>query len=90
MTLYAHWETIRVRIQFDTNFPIEDAGPDNPATKYLDYGETIDFEELVDTLGYTFLGWNTRADGEGSYYVDGTPFQRTAKLKLFGIWELID
>ena len=46
--------------------------------------------EVPVRAGYTFLGWNTRADGEGSYYVDGTPFQRTAKLKLFGIWELID
>lgn len=90
LTLYAHWETIRVRIQFVTNFPLDDQGPDNPSTMYLDYGTIIDFPEFDDTLGYTFLGWNTRADGEGTFYVDGDPFIRTAKLKLFGIWELIE
>ena len=29
LDLYAHWKTIEARISFDTNFPINDAGPDN-------------------------------------------------------------
>lgn len=87
LTLYAYWETIRVRVQFDANYPIDDEGPDNPTTMYLDYGTEIDFTMFADTDAYTFLGWNTRADGTGTFYVNGAPFERTAKVKLFGIWE---
>ena len=56
---------------------------------YLQYGTVIDFVEFDDTLGYTFLGWNTRADGTGDFYEDGELFERTIKIKLFGVWELI-
>ena len=38
--------------------------------------------------GYKFVGWNTRADGLGTSYVDGQVVKRSADLKLYAIWQI--
>jgi len=87
--LYAHWEPVVVRVTFLANYPGED-GPSNPATLLLDYGTIIDFTQLEDTQEYSFIGWNTRSDGQGTFYVNGDEFVRTQRITLYGIWELKD
>lgn len=88
--LYAHWEAITVRITFRANYPIDGEGPENPDSKTVGYGSIIDFEELADTTQYRFVGWNSKQDGTGTFYVDGDIFERTQRITLNGVWELIE
>lgn len=37
--------------------------------------------------GFTFAGWNTRADGEGTHYDAGGSFTITANTTLYAEWE---
>ncbi len=85
--LYAHWEPIIVKVTFRVNYPLEEGGPSAPEILYLSYATIIDFDELTDTM-YDFVGWNTRADGTGDFYIDGEEFTRTQKTTLHAIWEL--
>ncbi|HAX03939.1 MAG: hypothetical protein A2Y45_07500 [Tenericutes bacterium GWC2_34_14] len=84
--LYAHWKAITVVVTFRTNYPI-DGGPANPNSKTVAYGAEIDFPEFDDTALYTFMGWNSRADGTGTWYVDGEIFTRTQRVTVYGIWQ---
>lgn len=36
--------------------------------------------------GYTFVGWNTRADGSGTMYQPGNSFALTEDMTLYAIW----
>ena len=84
--LYAHWESVSVTVQFHANYP-EDGGPSNPSNITVYYGEIIDFDALADTDDYSFVGWNTRADGTGTFFNNGEIFERTQRTYLFAIWE---
>jgi uncharacterized repeat protein (TIGR02543 family) len=90
LVLYAHWEPVSVRVTFRTNYPIENEGVPNPNTRLIDYGTIINFESLADTDDYVFLGWNTRQDGEGTFYNNGEIFTRTQRITLYGVWRAKD
>ncbi len=36
--------------------------------------------------GYTFIGWNTAADGSGTHYYDGDEVSVTQDINLFAMW----
>lgn len=38
--------------------------------------------------GYTFTGWNTRQDGQGTTYASGAPYSFAADLTLYAQWEV--
>ena len=40
--------------------------------------------------GYTFAGWNTAANGTGTYYAPGATFSITANTTLYAIWVSTD
>lgn len=41
---------------------------------------------VLDRPGFTFAGWNTKADGSGTGYADGDEVTLTADLKLYAKW----
>ena len=88
--LYAHWEAISTRVTFRANYPIADQGPANPDSKTVDYGAVIAFVILDDTDQYRFVGWNSKEDGTCTFYVNGDVFERTQRITLNGVWELIE
>ena len=90
LTLYAHWEPVKVRVTFKINFPVEDQGPENLNPILVGYGTAIDFTQFEDTDGYEFLGWNTKSDGTGDFYENGELFERTQRITLYATWALID
>lgn len=90
LVLYAHWEPVSVRVTFNVNYPIDGQGPDNVPPVLYDYGAEIDFPQFEDTATYHFVGWNTRSDGTGTFYNQGEIFERTQRVTLYGVWELID
>src|SRR5690554_3661952 len=83
VTYYAHWKALRITIRFDVN--LETSEPGIVPIRVYDYGQAIDFPELVDTSGnYEFVGWNTRRDGTGVMLVNGEPFEREQTTRVYG------
>lgn len=60
-----------------------------PADQTKNYGEDIALssDEPVRT-GYTFTGWNTQADGNGTPYAKGATYSENADVTLFAQWEI--
>lgn len=57
-------------------------------------GETVDAGTDVDTkpngftrVGYTFKGWNTKADGSGTPYQPGADIRLDGDVTLYAMWE---
>jgi uncharacterized repeat protein (TIGR02543 family) len=88
LQLYAHWEAIKVSVSFRINYPETTNVPPSVNSRTVAYGDEINFPVLADTDTYQFLGWNTRSDGTGSFYVNGDIFVRTQRITIFAIWQL--
>lgn len=87
-TLYAQWKINQYTINFDSN-----GGPTlklNQITQ--DFNSTITVPALPQDalrIGYTFLGWNTKADGSGSPFAPSDKLQiGAANITLFVQWKI--
>ena len=85
--LHAHWRAVTASVTFRSNYPIDGQGPANPNSLVASYGSEINFPVLADTDDYIFIGWNSRRDGEGTWYINGEIFIRTQILTVYGIWQ---
>ena len=63
------------------------SGTDAPEwqTKYYDKDLTLR-EEVPTRTGYTFMGWNTKADGSGTSYAPGATYRNNADVTLYAQW----
>jgi uncharacterized repeat protein (TIGR02543 family) len=91
LELFAHWTLIEVVVTFRAEHPNGTTVVPNPTTQRINYGTIIEFgtnfpgyTEVIE--GYTFVGWNTRADQTGTLFVNGSVFIRTANVTLYGQW----
>ena len=65
-TYYAHWTPITYTIHFNNN-----SGTGTMPDETMTYGVSKALDENTFTRdGYTFAGWNTKADGTGTNYID--------------------
>lgn len=65
-TYYAHWTPITYTIHFNSN-----NGTGSMADETMTYGVSKALTENTFTRdGWTFAGWNTKADGSGTNYID--------------------
>ena len=84
-TLYAIWTSDKITITFDKNNP--------NATGTME--EAIIAQNVETTLtknkyeldGYTFVKWNTEADGTGTDYSNGAKINFNKDTTLYAIWE---
>lgn len=66
-TVYAHWNANSYNIRFDGN----KASSGSMDAEYILYDETKPLTaNAYKKTGYTFTGWNTKADGSGKTYHD--------------------
>ncbi len=66
-TVYAHWNANSYNIRFDGN----KASSGSMDVEYILYDETKPLTaNAYKKTGYTFAGWNTKADGSGKTYHD--------------------
>ncbi|MCH3977673.1 MAG: InlB B-repeat-containing protein [Candidatus Methanomethylophilus sp.] len=83
-TLYAQWTIITFTISYDGN------GSDRSSTasQTVDYGGSLTVSSNGFTkTGYSFAGWNTQADGEGTAYAAGTEISDiTSSFTLYAQW----
>lgn len=88
VTLYAQWTTNPTyQVQYNANGA---TGGQVPNSRQYEENETVTIQEnsgqLV-RLGYTFKGWNTQADGKGTYYAEKATFPMgKVNITLYAQW----
>ncbi|MBQ7645668.1 MAG: InlB B-repeat-containing protein, partial [Clostridia bacterium] len=62
-------------------------GSGAPSQQYKTYGQSHTLSSTVPTRsGYTFTGWNTAADGNGTSYASGGTYSANALVTLYAQW----
>lgn len=89
--IYAHWWVIKVVVTFKSNHPGGTSAVSNPSSKTFAYGTEIDYgtnfvADYGVVAGYRFIGWNTKKDGTGDWYYDGSIFTKTTPTTIYGQW----
>jgi uncharacterized repeat protein (TIGR02543 family) len=88
VTLYAQWTANTYTVKFNGNGAT--SGTMKSSTKT--YGKTYTLTaNAYERTGYTFAGWNTKADGSGTSYADQASIKNLAKtngktVKLYAQW----
>ena len=84
ITLYAQWGVDTYDVVFDVN-----GGESNdPSDQVVGFGELISEPSTPVKTGYTFVGWNTMADGSGDTWQFDVDTMPEEDLKLYAQWEL--
>ncbi len=75
MTLTAKWVPWTATLCYYTNSPSDVYVSSSISRANLTYGKEMNIsEDKLYALGYSFLGWNTKADGSGTSYSPGAAF----------------
>lgn len=69
VTLYAQWKPITYTVVYDANAEEGITGSTANSTHTYDVAKNLTENSYART-GYTFIGWNTKADGSGDSYAD--------------------
>ncbi|MDR0385467.1 MAG: InlB B-repeat-containing protein [Prevotellaceae bacterium] len=80
ITLYAQWEADSYTLSFDT----QGGNPVN--SQQISYGAVTDALPAVTRAGYTFGGWFTEADGNGTEYTPATVYKTAGNTTLYAKW----
>lgn len=96
LTIYAIWEANGYTVVFDPNVPKNENYTGQMENQIFIYG--VEDELNVNDFkrpGYTFKGWNTKADGTGTSYDDGQTVMNLTEIKgevvtLYAKWEACD
>lgn len=89
--LYAKWQANTYALQFDGNGAT--GGSMSPLKCQYDSSYTLPANGFVKE-GYRFIGWNTAADGTGSFYGDSVQIEnlsaeKDATVTLYAQWEQV-
>jgi len=96
VVIYAHWSVIQAVVSFRTNHPNNQPGNlpvvPNPGTIRVSYGTIISFgtnfpQDFGTVANYLFLGWNSKLDGTGDWYINDTVFINTSSITIYGQWQ---
>ncbi len=79
------WKGTYIPETFTLSFNTQGASPIPDITE--DEGTSVTLPPSPTYEGYTFLNWNTQADGEGDSYQPGDSFTLNSDTTLYAIWE---
>lgn len=89
-TLNAQWTPWKHTVRYDANAKNDTSVKGIPASQSKTANVDIKLSSDVPTRnGYTFLGWNTQADGKGTAYAAGAIYkndQNGGTVTLYAIW----
>ena len=72
------------KIQYNAN-----NGTNAPSTSIKKYAEALTLSTTIPTRpGYTFINWNTAADGSGYSYDAGATYTTEADITLYAQWQI--
>ena len=81
-TLYAIWKANTYAVTFNAN-----GGSGAPSAQTKTHGVALTLSSTRPTrTGYTFLGWNTVANGSGTSYAAGGTYTANAAVTLYAQW----
>ena len=84
VTLYAQWKINTYTVKYDAN-----GGTGAPSAQTKTYGTNLTLSSTKPTrTGYTFNGWNTKADGSGTSYAAGASYTSNAAATLYAQWKI--
>ena len=88
ITLYAQWKVNQYFVIYDGNGNTGGSAPDIITVKYGDSLRISGRGDLLKT-GHTFNGWNTAANGSGTFYRADTAFvMGLENIKLYARWDI--
>lgn len=89
-TLNAQWTPWKHTVRYDANAKNDTSVKGIPASQSKTANVDITLSSDVPTRnGYTFLGWNTKADGKGTAYASGATYihdQNGGTVTLYAQW----
>jgi uncharacterized repeat protein (TIGR02543 family) len=80
--LYAKWKVNSYVISFDANY----IGGANPDAQNAVYDDAVGLLPSLTRTGYTFKGWNTAKDGDGTPYSETTVYTAAGNTVLYAQW----
>ncbi len=95
LTLYAQWDANSYTVIYDANKPENASGEITGSTTSSTHRYGV-LKELTangfSLVGWTFVRWNTQADGKGTDYADGASVlnlttARDGEVTLYAIWQ---
>ena len=86
VTLYAKWTADTYTVEYNKN-TTEDVLIPGGQTKTHDIVLMLSPDKPVRT-GYTFIGWNTRADAAGTSYDAGSELSVNSNITLYAQWSI--
>ena len=86
LTLTAQWTKSSVVITFNANAPAGTTASGAMADQFAMEGDKLSTNAFAVT-GYTFVGWNTKADGSGTAYADAATAP-TENTTLYAQWKI--
>ena len=89
VTLFARWEQLQTEIErFTVTFSANQGQGTPPVAQTVDVGTVIELPGPgnLNRPGFTFEGWNTQTDGQGTDLVVGSDFTVSADVTLFARW----
>ena len=89
ITLYANWTPIIYTVEYDKNDGTS-VIPMVPQLCIYDVSQKL-YPNIFTRTGYDFAGWNTKANGNGTAYIDEASFKNLtavneAKVTLYAQW----
>ncbi len=87
-TFYAKYLPIKYYVKYNAN-----GGSGYMDTTYMEYDQTYSLSaNTFSRSGYTFAGWNTKADGNGVFYADKASVKNLAvtngvTFNLYAMWD---
>lgn len=85
VTLYAQWAKASYTVQFNANNPTGTTVTGSMANQTVVAGDKLNANKFA-IEGYTFKGWNDKADQSGTSYADGASAPE-ANITLYAVWE---
>ena len=86
VTLYAQWDLKTYTVTYYKN--TTDSVGSLPSSQTKTHGVDLTLSNNTPTRsGYTFNGWNTQENGNGTNYAKGSTYSSNANLNLYAKWE---
>ncbi|QQE79540.1 InlB B-repeat-containing protein [Alicyclobacillus sp. SO9] len=88
-TLYAKWTANKYTVTYKGNSSTGGTMPTDSNTYTIGMNATVLGDGTLAKTGYTFSGWNTKADGTGTRYASGSTLAMNASnVTLYAQWRV--